>query len=110
MTEETPEYGQDEMAHDLPRAEIVDRIEWLAAQCTGKRVMHVGFADAGFRLEHPDHVVMFTWRTLTELMRRSGWDHTQTVTYVPAIRERGNRSRLEAAPRRQTTRAGDICS
>ena len=211
MTEETPEYGQDEMAHDLPRAEIVDRIEWLAAQCTGKRVMHVGFADVGFRLEqgragrwlhghlhevaselvgidaddagvaaatedgfeayvvdctdaeavsalnvepadivlageviehisapgpfldamhhlckpdgtlivttpnayglinvaasitrrveinHPDHVVMFTWRTLTELMRRSGWDHDQTVTYVPAIRERGNRSRLEAA-------------
>ncbi|MDE0701877.1 MAG: methyltransferase domain-containing protein [Acidimicrobiaceae bacterium] len=211
MTDETPEYGQDEMAHDLPRAEIVDRIEWLTAQCVGKRVIHVGFADAGFRLEqgragrwlhghlhevagelvgidadpvgvaaatdddfeayvvdctdtaavaalgiepadvvlageviehvsapglfldamhhlckpegilivttpnayglinvaasitrrveinHPDHVVMFTWRTLTELMRRSGWDHTRTVTYVPAVRERGNRSRLEAA-------------
>lgn len=211
MTDETPEYGQDEMAHDLPRAEIVDRIEWLTAQCVGKRVIHVGFADAGFRLEqgragrwlhghlhevagelvgidadpagvaaatedgfetyvvdctdaaavaalgiepadvvlageviehvsapglfldamhhlckpegilivttpnayglinvaasitrrveinHPDHVVMFTWRTLTELMRRSGWDHTKTVTYVPAVRERGNRSRLEAA-------------
>ncbi|MYH87243.1 MAG: hypothetical protein F4125_01180 [Acidimicrobiaceae bacterium] len=49
MTDETPEYGQDEMAHDLPRAEIVDRIEWLTAQCVGKRVIHVGFADAGFR-------------------------------------------------------------
>ena len=51
MTEETPEYGQDELVHELPHAEIVDRIEWLAAQCTGKRVIHVGFADAGFRLE-----------------------------------------------------------
>ncbi len=211
MNSETPEYSQDELVHELPHAEIVDRIEWLTTQCTGKRVIHVGFADAGFRLEqgrsgrwlhghlhevaselvgidaddagiaaatedgfeayvvdctdaeavaalnlepadvvlageviehistpgpfldamhhlckpdgtlivttpnayglinvaasitrrveinHPDHVVMFTWRTLTELMRRSGWDHTQTVTYVPAVRERGNRSRLEAA-------------
>ena len=211
MNSEMPEYGQDEMAHVLPHAEIVDRIEWLLAQCAGKRVIHVGFADTGFRLEqglagrwlhghlnevagelvgvdadsagvaaanedgfeayvvdctdaeavaalgvepadivlageviehiaapgpfldamhhfcradgsliittpnayglvnvaasiirrveinHPDHVVMFTWRTLTELMRRSGWDHTQTVTYVPAIRERGNRSRIEVA-------------
>lgn len=211
MNSETPEYGQDEMAHELPRAEIVDRIEWLLAQCAGKRVMHVGFADKGFRLEqgragrwlhgrvqevaselvgvdadragvaaasedgfdayvvdctdtkavaalgiepadivlageviehlaapgpfldamhhfckpdgtliittpnayglinvaasitrrveinHPDHVVMFTWRTLTELMRRSGWDHAQTVTYLPTVRERGSRSRLEVA-------------
>ncbi|MCY3850102.1 MAG: methyltransferase domain-containing protein [Acidimicrobiaceae bacterium] len=211
MTGETHEYGQDDMAHDLPRAEIVDRIEWLTAQCVGKRVVHVGFADAGFRqqqgragrwlhghlhevaselvgidadpagaaaaaedgfetyvvdctdaaavaalgiepadivlageviehvgapgpflealhhlckpdgtlivttpnayglvnvvasvfrrveVNHPDHVMMFTWRTLTELMRRSGWDHARTVTYVPSVRERGSRSRLEAA-------------
>ena len=210
MTGETPEYGQDEMVHDLPRAEIVDRIEWLTAQCMGKRVVHVGFADAGFRqqqgragrwlhgrldeaaaelvgvdadpagvaaatsegfeacqvdctdsqavagsgiepadvvlageviehvtapglfldamhhlckpdgtliittpnayglinvvasairrveINHPDHLMMFTWRTLTELMRRSGWSHTQTMTYIPAVRERGQRSRLDA--------------
>lgn len=211
MTGEKREYGQDDMAHDLPRAEIVDRIEWLSAQCAGKRVIHVGFADSGLRLEqgragswlhghlwatarelvgidadadgvaaaatdgfeayavdctdaaavaalglepadivlageviehvtapglfldamhhlckpdgtliittpnayglinvfasmfrrveinHPDHVMMFTWRTLTELMRRSGWDHTRTMTYVPSVRERGHRSRLEEA-------------
>ncbi len=211
MNSETPEYGQDELAHELPHAEIVDRIEWLTTQCAGKRVIHVGFADAGFRREqgragswlhgrlhevaaelvgvdndrsgvaaatedgfeahlvdctdaeavaalalepadvvlageviehisapgpfldalhhlcrpdgtliittpnayglinvaasitrrveinHPDHVVMFTWRTLTELMRRSGWDHDQTVTYVSAVRERGDRSRFEVA-------------
>lgn len=211
MSPEPAEYSQDEMAHELPRAEIVDRIEWLLAQCAGKRVVHVGFADAGFRqqqgragswlhgrldevatelvgvdaesagvaeataegfeayqvdctdsgavaalgiapadivlageviehvgapgpflealhhlcrpdgtlivttpnayglinvaasvfrrveVNHPDHVMMFTWRTLTELLRRSGWEHQQTVTYVPAVRERGERSRLEAA-------------
>ena len=39
---------------------------------------------------------MFSWRTLTELLRRSGWEHDQTVTYVPAVRERGDRSRFEA--------------
>ena len=211
MSPEPAEYGQDEMAHELPHAEIVDRIEWLLAQCAGKRVVHVGFADAGFRqqqgragkwlhgrlfevttelvgvdaesagvtaakaegfevyqvdctdsgavaalgiepadivlageviehvgapgpflealhhlckpegtlivttpnayglinvaasvfrrveINHPDHVMMFTWRTLTELLRRSGWDHVLTVTYVPSVRERGSRSRFEAA-------------
>ena len=211
MNSETPEYSQDELAHELPDAEIVDRIEWLTARCASKRVIHVGFADAGFRREqgragrwlhgrlhdvaaelvgvdsdragvdaaaedgfeahlvdctdseavaalvlepadivlageviehisapglfldalhhlckpdgtliittpnayglinvaasifrkveinHPDHVVMFSWRTLTELLRRSGWEHDQTVTYVPAVRERGDRSRFEAA-------------
>jgi len=206
----TDEYGQDDMAHPLPRAEIVDRIEWLVDRCRDKRVIHVGFADAGFRQEqgragswlherlddvatelvgvdadragveaarrdgyeahlvdatdpasvaatdigpgdivlageviehlgapgpfldamaelcgpdgrliittpnayglvnvvasmtrrvevnHPDHVVMFTWRTLTELLRRHGWTPVETATYVPALRERGDRSRLEA--------------
>ena len=210
MSTEIPEYGQDEMAHPLPRTTIVDRIPWLVEQCRDKRVIHVGFADAGFREEqgragswlhghlaevatslvgldfdgpgvqaaldggfaahlvdctdptavaalalepadvvlageviehlgapgpfleamaqlcapggtlivttpnayglvnvvanitrrvevnHPDHVVMFTWRTLTQLMQREGWTPTGSVTYVPALRERGQRSRLEA--------------
>ncbi len=210
MTSATPEYGQDEMAHPLPRTSIVDRLPWLVEQCRGRRVIHVGFADAGFRAEqgragrwlhghldevadelvgldadepgvtaareagydvrlvdctdpaavaaldlapadvvlageiiehlgapgpfldamatlcapdgtlivttpnayglvnvvasitrrvevnHPDHVVMFTWRTLTQLMARTGWVVQDTVTYVPTVRERGDRSRLES--------------
>lgn len=210
MSTEIPEYGQDEMAHPLPRTTIVDRIPWLVDQCRGKRVIHVGFADAGFREEqgragswlhghldgvaeslvgldfdgpgveaaidggfeahlvdctdpaavaaldlrpadvvlageviehlgapgpfldamallcapggtlivttpnayglvnvvanitrrvevnHPDHVVMFTWRTLTQLMQRHGWAPTDSVTYVPVVRDRGDRSRVEA--------------
>lgn len=205
-----PEYGQDDMAHPLPRTSIVDRIDWLVEQCRGKRVIHIGFADTGFRDEqgragrwlhghlddvarelvgldadeagvaaavaagmdahvidctdadavagaglepadvvlageviehvgspgpflaalhplcrpdgrlivttpnayglvnvvasmtrrvevnHPDHLMMFTWRTLTRLLTREGWIPEDTVTYVPAVRERGDRSRLEA--------------
>lgn len=204
------EYGQDDMAHRLPEAEVVDRISWLVDRCRGKRVIHVGFADAGFREEqsragrwlhghiaevarevvgldadeagvatavaagfeaylvdatdpdaiaalnlepadvllageviehldapgsflealhqllnpegllivttpnayglinvvasivrrvevnHPDHVVMFTWRTLVELLRRRGWIVDETATYVPIVRERGSRSRFES--------------
>lgn len=204
------EYSQDDLAHPLPRTRIVDRIEWLVEQCRDKRVIHVGFADAGFREEqgraglwlhghlaeaaselvgidadeagvtaaveagfeahlgdctdpdavaaleiepadvvlageviehlrapgpflaamhqicrpdgtlivttpnayglinvvasltrrveinHPDHLLMFTWRTLTRMMEGEGWAHTETVTYVPAVRERGQRSRLES--------------
>jgi SAM-dependent methyltransferase len=47
-------------------------------------------------VNHPDHVVMFTWRTLTQLLARHGWTPGDTVTYVPAVRERGERSRLES--------------
>ena len=210
MSTEIPEYGQDEMAHPLPRASIVDRIPWLVERCRGKRVIHVGFVDAGFRgqqsragswlhghlaevatslvgldfdgpgvavaqeagyeahlvdctdpetvaalgiepadvvlageviehlgspgpfleamarlcgpggtlivttpnayglvnvvanitrrveVNHPDHVVMFTWRTLTQLMQREGWTPHESATYVPSVRDRGHRSRLEA--------------
>lgn len=203
------EYDQRDLAHRLPRTEIVDRIPWLVDQCRGRRVVHVGFADTGFRdehqrlgrwlhghladvattlvgldtdtkglseamaagydvrladctdtravaaldlepaeiviageviehvdapgalldglrllcrpdgrlivttpnayglvnvaanlargieINHPDHVVMFTWRTLTELMRRHGWSPVDVFTYVPAMRAGEGRSRAE---------------
>ena len=188
------------MVHRLPRARLVDRTSWLVEQCRGRRVIHVGFGDTGFRdtqrrsgrwlhahlagaashlvgidydaasvhaaraegyeahlvdctdvravaaaglapadvvlageviehvdapgaflqglhtlcrgsgrlivttpnpgglvnlaaslvrgveVNHPDHVVMFTWRTLTELMRRHGWEAIETAVYVPSLR------------------------
>lgn len=40
---------QAEMVHRLPRAELVERVEAIVARCQGKRVVHVGFADVGFR-------------------------------------------------------------
>ncbi len=40
------EYSQYEMAHALPRAELVDRFAYLRDLCVGRRVVHVGFVDA----------------------------------------------------------------
>lgn len=47
-------------------------------------------------INHPDHLVMFTWRTLSELARRHGWHIVETVTYVPSFRSQ-DVSRLKGA-------------
>jgi 2-polyprenyl-3-methyl-5-hydroxy-6-metoxy-1,4-benzoquinol methylase len=41
------EYSQFEMVHRLPPARLVDRFEFLRARAAGRRVVHVGFVDAG---------------------------------------------------------------
>ncbi|MFI5052767.1 MAG: class I SAM-dependent methyltransferase [Acidimicrobiia bacterium] len=41
------DYSQLEMVHRLPRAALVDRFEYLRGLCAGRRVVHVGFVDAG---------------------------------------------------------------
>jgi len=46
-----------------------------------------GFAAmAGAEINHPDHVVLFSWRTLTNLMARHGWEVVDTATFVPAVK------------------------
>src|SRR5882672_9526728 len=35
------------MVHKLPPAQLVDRFAYLRSLCAGKRVVHVGFVDAG---------------------------------------------------------------
>lgn len=46
-----------------------------------------GFAAmAGAEVNHPDHVVLFSWRTLTNLASRHGWEHLETATYVPLFK------------------------
>ena len=46
-----------------------------------------GFAAmAGAEVNHPDHVVLFSWRTLTNLAARHGWKHVETATFVPAFK------------------------
>jgi polysaccharide deacetylase family protein (PEP-CTERM system associated) len=48
------------------------------------------FASAARReVNHPDHVVMFTWRTLTNLAARHGWQVEDTCVYVPSVKEGG---------------------
>lgn len=47
-----------------------------------------GFAAmAGAEINHPDHVILFSWRTLTNLLRRHGWEPVRTATYVPAVKQ-----------------------
>jgi SAM-dependent methyltransferase len=38
-------------------------------------------------INHPDHVVMFTWRTLTNLAARHGWEAAESRVYVPSVKE-----------------------
>jgi SAM-dependent methyltransferase len=41
------DFSQLEMVHRLPPATLVDRFEFLCRLAKGRRVVHVGFADAG---------------------------------------------------------------
>jgi SAM-dependent methyltransferase len=195
-----PEFSQLSMAHKLPKARMVDRIDYLSEKARSRRVIHVGFVDSGCRsmqnsagtwlhghlerkasslvgidvdeggvkeandagyeafavdcrdreaiealdiqkaqlviageviehvddpgsflsglhallapggqmiittpnayglfnvfaslahreINHPDHVVMFTWRTLTNLASRHGWRPVETAMYVPSVKE-----------------------
>ncbi|MEZ5141933.1 MAG: class I SAM-dependent methyltransferase [Acidimicrobiales bacterium] len=193
------EFGQLAMTHKLPKAALVDRIEYLCQQARGRRVVHVGFVDTGCRsmqesagtwlhahldhvatslvgidvneagvkeavdagyeayavdcrdreavealgiepaqlviageviehlddpgsflaglhtllapgglmiittpnayglfnvfaslarreINHPDHVVMFTWQTLATMAERHGWEPVETRMYVPSVK------------------------
>ena len=50
----------------------------------------------GIELNDPNHLMMFTQRTLSELARRNGWHIVETFTYTLHSPGRGDRSRLEA--------------
>jgi SAM-dependent methyltransferase len=38
-------------------------------------------------INHPDHVMMFTWQTLTNLAARHGWEPVDTHVYVPSVKD-----------------------
>jgi 2-polyprenyl-3-methyl-5-hydroxy-6-metoxy-1,4-benzoquinol methylase len=46
------DFSQLEMVHRLPPAALVDRFEYLCDLARGRRVVHVGFVDAGCQLEN----------------------------------------------------------
>lgn len=50
-------------------------------------LLNVAASLFGREINHPDHVVMFTWRTLTTLLDRHGWEAVGAWTYVPAVKE-----------------------
>jgi SAM-dependent methyltransferase len=37
-------------------------------------------------VNHPDHVVLFSWRTLTAMAARHGWEPQDTAMYVPVVK------------------------
>lgn len=44
---------------------------------------------AGYEVNHPDHVVLFTWSTLTNLLQQEGWDPQRAATFVPRVKPGG---------------------
>jgi polysaccharide deacetylase family protein (PEP-CTERM system associated) len=73
-------------------------------------LLNVLASAAGREINHPDHVVMFTWRTLTNLAARHGWEVEATHVYVPAVRDGGGAlalaGRLAVGLERALARAG----
>jgi predicted TPR repeat methyltransferase len=47
---------------------------------------------AGFEVNHPDHVALFSCRTLTALLERHRWSIVQIRTYVPRVKPTAERS------------------
>jgi SAM-dependent methyltransferase len=47
---------------------------------------------AGFEVNHPDHVILFSCRTLGTLLERHGWTVVETRTYVPEVKKRDDAS------------------
>lgn len=41
---------------------------------------------SGHEVNHPDHIVMYTWRTLSEMLRRHGWEAVEAATFVPMVK------------------------
>jgi hypothetical protein len=37
-------------------------------------------------VNHPDHVVLFSWRTLTAMAGRHGWEPVASAVYVPVVK------------------------
>ena len=48
--------------------------------------LNVGASLLGREINHPDHVCMFTQRTLAALGARHGWSHEATAVYVPSVK------------------------
>jgi SAM-dependent methyltransferase len=52
-------------------------------------LFNVVAAMAGRELNHPDHVTLYSWYTLSNLLGRHGWRTTETAVYVPVLKSSG---------------------
>ena len=99
------DFSQLEMVHRLPPASLVDRFDYLCELATGRRVVHIGFVDAGCQTLNEQSGVWLhehLSRTASELIgldldtagvedaRRRGYDaHVVDCRDVAAVRALG---------------------
>ncbi len=50
-------------------------------------LMNTGAALAGYEVNHPDHVTLYSCFTLSNLLAVHGWEVTQVATYVPIVKQ-----------------------
>jgi len=50
-------------------------------------LLNVAALLAGYEINHPDHVTRFTWLTLTNLLKRRGFEPIETRTFVPKVKK-----------------------
>lgn len=55
----------------------------------GHGLFNVCAALAGRELNHPDHVTLYSWYTLSNLLDRHGWRTDETAVYVPVLKSVG---------------------
>ncbi len=65
----------------------------------GHGLFNVCAAAAGRELNHPDHVALYSWFTLFNLLDRHGWAAVETAVYVPVLKSAG-RARPSGCSRR----------
>ena len=55
----------------------------------GHGLFNVCAALAGRELNHPDHVTLYSWYTLSNLLHRHGWSPIETALYIPVLKSAG---------------------
>jgi SAM-dependent methyltransferase len=53
-------------------------------------LFNVCAALASRELNHPDHVALFSWFTLSNLLARHGWAVAETAVYIPVLKSAGS--------------------
>jgi SAM-dependent methyltransferase len=56
----------------------------------GHGLFNVCAAIAGRELNHPDHVALYSWYTLSNLLARHAWTTVDTTVYVPILKSGGH--------------------
>lgn len=71
-----------EAAHSL----VAEGGELVITTPNAHGLMNSGAALAGYEVNHPDHVTLFSIITLTRLLQQHGWTITTAATYVPEVK------------------------